>query len=130
MPLYARHHDALSDVLCIGDNFATNAAKMEYDFYILRCHKTKYLATKAMKDCWGDCIAANTYVVEGQYYEKLEGIAYIYYIPHNHPKVLSPSHLVRSIKFPMPLLPRDTNKYILLFEIYELVYNSMPLDMY
>ena len=51
MPLYAKHHDALSDTLCLADDFATNVAKMEYDFYILRCHKPKYLATKAMKDC-------------------------------------------------------------------------------
>lgn len=129
MPLYAGHHDALSDALCVGDNFATNAAEMEYDFYILRCHKPKYLATKAMNDSWGNCIAANTYVVEGHYYEKVEGTADIYYIPDNHPKVLLPSHLVRSIKFPMPPLPTDRNKYILSSEIYELVYNSMPLDM-
>ena len=42
MPLYVGHHDALSDTLCNGDNFATNATKMEYDFYIPRCHKPKY----------------------------------------------------------------------------------------
>ncbi|MCO5611027.1 hypothetical protein L7F22_065276, partial [Adiantum nelumboides] len=71
MPLYVGHHDALSDALCVGDNFASNTAKMEYDFYILRCHKPKHIATKAMTDSWENCIAANTYVVEGHYYENL-----------------------------------------------------------
>ena len=76
MHLYAGQHDALSDALCVGgNNFATNATEMEYDFYVLRWHKPKYLETKSMKDFWGNCIVANTYMVEGHYYEKFEGTA-------------------------------------------------------
>ena len=49
-PLYAGHHDNLSDSLCVGDNFATNPTEKDVDFYILKCTRAKYKTTKACRD--------------------------------------------------------------------------------
>lgn len=111
MPMYAGHHDALSDALCVGDNFATNASEEGADFYILKCSKAKQLATKALRDAWENCVSARSYVVEGFYYEKFNGEDDVYYIPDGQPHVILASHLVRAIKFQIEPVPGWQNKF-------------------
>lgn len=129
IPLYAGHHDALSDALCVGDNFATNPTEKDADFYILKCSAAKHKTTRARKDQWGNCVSANTYVVEGYYYEKVDGHTDLYYIPTNQPLVLLPSHLVRAVKFEMECVLGNPNLFRVSLEVQENIYNSMPLNL-
>ena len=129
MPIYGGHHDAISDALQVGDNFATNPSEEGWDFYILRCSKAKYKATKAQRDAWGNCVSAGSYVVEGYYYEKVVGEDDVYHLPARKPLVMLPSHLIRSIKFQMDPLPKNVNWFTMSSEVYENIYNSMPSEI-
>ena len=128
-PLYAGHHDALSDALCVGDNFATNTTEKDVDFYLLKCTTRKYKTTRELKDGWGNCAYADTYVVEGYYYEKVDGETDLYYIPTTQPLVILPSHLVRAIKFDMECVEGESKLFRLSPEIHENIYNSMPISL-
>ncbi|KAI5083476.1 hypothetical protein GOP47_0003219 [Adiantum capillus-veneris] len=88
LPMYGGHHDAISDALHVGDN------EDGADFYLLRCSKEKYKTTRALIDSWDNCIFSNSYLVEGYYYELVDGTEDVYYIPPEQPKVLLASHLV------------------------------------
>ena len=127
LPMYGGHHDAISDALCIGDTFATNAHDDGADFYLLKCEKQKYKTSRALQDAWGSCICAHSYLVEGYYYELVDGEEDVYYIPASQPKVLLQSHLVRAIKIPMEPLDGEPQQFRLSAEVHENVYNSMPL---
>ena len=128
-PLYAGHYDDLSDALCVGDNFATNPTEKDVDFYILKCTTAKYKTRRACRDGWGNCASANSYVVEGYYYEKVDGQIDLYCIPTTQPLVILPSHLVRAIKFEMECVEGDSNMFRLSPDIQENIYNSMPLNL-
>ncbi len=94
LPMYGGHHDAISDALCVGDTFATNAHEEGADFYLLKCSKEKHRTSRILRDTWGNCIEAHSYLVEGYYYELVDGEEDVYYIPVSHPIVLLASHLV------------------------------------
>ena len=128
-PLYAGHQDNLSDALCVGDNFATNPTEKDADFYILKCTRAKYKTTRACRDGWGSCTSANSYVVEGYFYEKIKGQIDLYCIPTTQPLVILPSHLVRAIKFEMECVEGESNMFQLSPEIQENIYNSMPFNL-
>ncbi|MCO5593702.1 hypothetical protein L7F22_047719 [Adiantum nelumboides] len=87
LPMYGGHHDTISDALCIGDTFATNANEDGANFYILRCSEKKQKTTRALSDYWGNILSAGSYLVEGYYYELVKGAKHIYYIPASQPKV-------------------------------------------
>ena len=129
LPVYGGHHDAISDALRVGDTFATNANEDGADFYLLRCSKEKYKTTRAVRDAWDNCISANSYLVEGYYYELVEGTEDVYYVPRGSPRVLLASHLVRSIKIPLEPLHGNPHHFKLSPEVYENVYNSMPMEL-
>ncbi|MCO5593158.1 hypothetical protein L7F22_047164 [Adiantum nelumboides] len=99
LPMYGGHHDTISDALCIGDTFATNANEDGADFYLLRCSEEKYKIARALSDSWGNILFAGSYLVEGYYYELVEGAENIYYMLASQPKVLMASHLVR-LRYP------------------------------
>lgn len=126
-PIYGGDHDVISDALCVGDTFATNADE-DADFYLLKCSKKKYKTTRGLRDGWGNYICANSYLVEGFYYELVDGEQDLYFLP-DQPKVLLASHLVRSIKIPLEPMQGEPHKLRLYPEVYENVYNSMPLGM-
>ena len=127
LPMYGGHHDAISDALCLGDTFATNAYEEGADFYLLKCSKEKYKTSRTLRDAWGNCIEAHSYLVEGYYYELVEGEKDVYYIDASQPTVLLASHLVRAIKIPMEPVDGEPHKLRLSAEVHENVYNSMPL---
>ena len=129
MPMYGGHHHAISDALQEGDNLATNASEEGWDFYILRCSKAKYKATKAQQDAWGNCVSVGSYAVEGYYYEKVVREDDVYHLLARKPLVRLPSHLIRSIKFQMDPLPKNVNWFTMSSEVYENIYNSMPLEI-
>ena len=58
-------------------------------------------------------------MVEGYYYELVEGTEDVYYTPASQSKVLLASHLVRSIKIPLEPLEGESHKFKLATEIYE-----------
>ncbi|MCO5587361.1 hypothetical protein L7F22_041310 [Adiantum nelumboides] len=115
--MYGGHHDTISDTLCIGDTFATNANEDGADFYLLRCSEEKYKIARALSDSWGNKLSAGSYLVEGYYYKLVEGVEHIYYMPASQPKVLLASHLVRSIKIPLEPLEGEPHKFKLTAEI-------------
>ena len=80
-PMYGGHHDPISDALRVGDKFATNTDEDGADFYLLRCSKEKYKTTRPLRDSWDNCIFPNSYLVEGYYYELVDGTEDVYYIP-------------------------------------------------
>ncbi|MCO5573410.1 hypothetical protein L7F22_027181, partial [Adiantum nelumboides] len=122
--MYGGHHDAISDAQRVGDDFATNTNKDRAEFYLLSCSKEKYKT--ALRDSWENCIFLNSYLVEGYYYELVDGTKDVYYIPPDQPKALLASHLVRSIKIPLEPLHVEPYKFRLSFDVYKNVYNSMP----
>lgn len=128
-PMYGGHHDALSDALCVGDTFATPADNDQFDFYLLQCSRAKYKTTRPLRDAWGNCISPRSYLVEGYYYELLDGEQDVYHIPTYQPKVFLASHLVRSIKVPMEPLHGQPGNFRLTPDDYENIYNSMPLKV-
>ncbi|MCO5611177.1 hypothetical protein L7F22_065427 [Adiantum nelumboides] len=93
--MYGGQHDTISDALCIGDTFATNANEDGAGFYLLRCSEEKYKTARALSDSWGNILFAGSYLVEGYYYELVEGAEHVYYMPASQPKVLLASHLIR-----------------------------------
>ena len=127
--MYAGHHNDLSDALCIGDNFATNPTEKDDDFYILKCTTAKYKTRRACKDGWENCASANSYMVKGYYYEKVDNQIDLYYIPTTQPLVILPSHLVRAIKFEMECVDGEPDMFLFSQEIYKNIYNSMPLNL-
>ncbi|MCO5583765.1 hypothetical protein L7F22_037679 [Adiantum nelumboides] len=72
-PMYAGHHDDLSDALWVGDNFALNIEEKNSDIYILRCYMEKRLSTANQKDAWHNQIKKNSYNVEGHFTIKSQG---------------------------------------------------------
>ena len=127
--MYGGHQDAISDALCVGDNFSTNASEEGANLYILKCSKAKHLATKAVKDAWGNCVSIGSYLVEGFYYEKVDDEDDVYYILHGQPHAILASHLIQDIKFPMDPIIQWENRFILSVEVHESIYNCMPLEI-
>ena len=107
-------------------NFATNTNEDGADFYLLRCLKEKYKTTRPLRDSWDNWIFPNSYLVEGYYYELVDGTEDVYYITLDQPKVFLALHLVWSIKIPLERLHGESHKFKLSPEVYENVYNSMP----
>ena len=68
-------------------------------------------------------------MVEGYYYEKVDGQIDLYCIPTTQPLVILPSHLVRAIKFEMECVEGEPNMFCLSQEMYKNIYNSMPLNL-
>ncbi|MCO5547485.1 hypothetical protein L7F22_000935 [Adiantum nelumboides] len=62
-PMYAGHHDDLSDALRVGDNFAVNTEEKDSDFYILKCCTTKRMSTTNEKDAWHNRIKKKSWFV-------------------------------------------------------------------
>ena len=129
---YERHHDALSDALCIGDNFAIIAPHDNEelaDFYVLKCTAQKQKFDTKLKDGWGNVCLAGSFVVKGIWYKQTKGNPYEYKLLQHKPKAILPSHLVRSIKFPMEKVKGCGMKYLISPEAYEAIYNSTPFDV-
>ena len=85
---------------------------------------------KSLRDTWGNSCSKKTYVISGYYYKQHKenpqhytllddmGISYMY------------SHLVRAIKFDMPLVD-DVSKtyYVSPSTTHESIYHSMPYEV-
>ena len=129
-PVYAGHHDALTDVLYIGDNFVVVAPPDNeelVDFYLLRCTGEKTCVESPIADAWGNQCARGTYVVKGVWYEQRTGNPHEYKLLRKKPDVYLLSHLVRAIKFPMEKIGQGW--FRMSPDVYEAVYNSTPFDM-
>ena len=130
-PAYEGHHDALSDALRVGDNFAVIAPHDNeelVDFYILKCTKEKRRTDSLLKDAWGNVCSAGSLVVKGVWYNQAQGNPYEFKLLRSKPEVTLQSHLVRAIKFPMKKVGRGS-KFLLSLEVYEAIYNSTPFDV-
>ena len=126
-PVYGGQHDALSDALCVGDTFATPVVdNNQFNFYLLQCSREKYQTTIPLCKAWDNCVIPKSYLVEGYYYELVDGEQDIYYIPPHQAKVFLASHLVRAIKILMVTLNGQLGRFQLTFDDYENIYNSMP----
>ncbi|KAI5055417.1 hypothetical protein GOP47_0028938 [Adiantum capillus-veneris] len=124
-PMYAGHHDDLSDALMVGQNFAVTAEEIGADFYVLKCTNTKRLAKTEEKDQWHNIIKKNLYVVEGLFYDKVNGRDDTYVLLDNKPTTLIYSHLVRCIRFSMSPREGECNVYDMSNDIFEQIYNNM-----
>ncbi|MCO5547688.1 hypothetical protein L7F22_001139 [Adiantum nelumboides] len=127
LPMYGGQHDTISDALCIGDTFATNANEDGADFYLLRCSEEKYKTARALSDSRGNILSTGSYLVEGYYYELVEGAKHIYYMPASQPKVLLTSHLVRSIKIPLEPLEGEPHKFKLAAKLLITTYTELDV---
>ena len=129
---YEEHHDALSDALCIGDNFAVIAPHDNeelVDFYVLKCIAQKQKSDTKLKDGWGNVCLIGSFVVKGIWYKQMKGNPYEYKLLQHKLEAILPSHLVRSIKFPMEKVKGCGMKYLISPEAYEVIYNSTPFDV-
>ncbi|MCO5546974.1 hypothetical protein L7F22_000413 [Adiantum nelumboides] len=93
-PMYAGHHDDLSDALRVGHNFAINAEEEDTDFYILRCCTKKRLSIANQKNAWHNQIKKNSYYVEGHFYDKVAGCFDRYVLLDDRPPASMYLHLV------------------------------------
>ena len=128
---YEGHHDALSDALCVGDNFAVIAPHDNVelvDFYVLKCTAEKTQTKTSLKDAWGNVCNAGSFVVKGVWYEQAKGNPYEFKLLNSKPEATLQSHLVRAIKFPMQKVGCQ-RKFLLSSEVYEAIYNSTPFDV-
>ena len=80
-----------------------------------------------MQDGWGNTIDRGSYFLMGMIYGAIYGRTYT--ILQQNPPVLLYSHLVRSIKIPMEEEESCNNLYKMLLEVYEAIFNSMPIDL-
>ncbi|KAI5084591.1 hypothetical protein GOP47_0000760 [Adiantum capillus-veneris] len=122
--MYADHHDDLRNALI---DFAVTAEEAGVDCYILKCTNTKRLAKTEENDQWHNIIKKKLYVVEGLFYDMVNGRDDTYVLLDNKPTALIYSHLVRCISFSMSLREGEHNVYDMSNDIFEQIYNSMPL---
>lgn len=128
---YEGHHDALSDALCIGDNFAVIARHDNEelaDFYVLKCTAKKKKIHTLVKDDWGNFCHTGTYVVRGTWYAQSKENPYEFKLLQSKPEATLQSHLIRAIKFPMKRVGCN-RRFLLSSEVYEAIYNSTPFDV-
>lgn len=125
-------HDMLSDYLTEGDNFAVVNAEAEneegVEFFLLRCTKIKWMIESIVRDQWGNKCAKNTYVVTWCYYQQKVGHPNHYTLLDDKGVTNLYSHLVRAIKFEMPLVDATSKTYYLSPELHETIYNAMPYE--
>ena len=127
---YQGSADILTDVLCVDDNYAVNAEEGNSegsDFFFLKCTVPKKQATQNMVDVWGNFISTGTYFVEGLFYENLGDC--LFKLLNDKPIAYMYSHLVRCVKIPMTPDCGMNNLYRISANVYELIYNSMPLEL-
>ncbi|MCO5581112.1 hypothetical protein L7F22_034988 [Adiantum nelumboides] len=93
-PMYAGHHDDLSDALRVGDNFASNTEEEDSDFYVLRSCTEKRLSTTNQNNVWLNLIKKNSYYVEGHFYDKGARRSNQYVLLDDRPPSSMYSHLV------------------------------------
>ena len=129
--LYEGHHDVLSNALRPGDTFAVHpdsATNTEpVDFYLVKCLEDKQEAEVNYVDDWDNNIPRGAYVIKGLYYKQIDSLSFNLLTSTSPVHILS--HLVRCIKIPMEHIPRRRNLYCITPEIYEAIYNSMPIEM-
>ena len=129
--MFEGSHDMLSDYLTEGDNFAVNAEadnEEGVEFFLLRCTKRKWMTESIVRDQWKNKCAKNTYVVTGCYYQQKVGHANHYTLLDDKGVTNLYSHLVRAIKFEMPLVDATSKTYYLSLELHETIYNAMPYE--
>ena len=123
--------DMLSEYLSEGDNFAVNAEagnKEGVEFYLLRCTTTKWMTNCVIQDQWRNKCAKDTYVITGYYFEQKEGDPNHYTLLDHKGVTNMYSHLVRAIKFYMPLVDTTSKTYYLSPKVHETIYNAMPYE--
>ena len=122
----------MSDALCIGDNFAViapNDNEELVDFYVLKCTTQNQKDFTKLKDCRGNICLAGSFVVKGMWYKQGLGYPYEYKLLRHKLEANLPSHLVRSIKFPMEKVQGCGMKFLISLKVYEAIYNSTPFDV-
>ena len=120
----------MSDALCIGDNFVVitpHDNEELVDFYVLKCTAQKQKSDTKLEDGWGNVCLAGSFVVKGIWYEQTKGNPYEYKLLQHKPEAILPSHLVRSIKFPMEKVKGCGMKFLISPKAYEAIYNTRPL---
>ena len=80
-----------------------------------------------MQDGWGNTIDRGSYFVTGMFYGVVDGRTYTI-LKQKSPDLLY-SHLARSIKIPIEEEESCNNLYKMSLEVYEAIYNSMPIDL-
>jgi len=76
---YEGHHDALSDALRVGNNFAFIAPHDNEelaDFFVLKCTAEKQRSETLIRDAWGNVCHAGSFIVKGLWYEQEKGNPY------------------------------------------------------
>ena len=129
---YKGHHDALSDALCIGDNFVVIAPHDNEElanFYVLKCTAQKQKSDTKLTDGWGNVCLAGSFVVKGIWYKQAKENTYEYKLLRRKLEAILPSHLVRSIKFPMEKVQGCGISFLIFLGAYEAIYNSTPFDV-
>ncbi|KAI5083966.1 hypothetical protein GOP47_0000135 [Adiantum capillus-veneris] len=121
--MFEGSQDMLSEYLIEGDNFAVNADTGNaegVEFFLLRCTKRKWMTDCILRDkCKNKC-DKNTYVVTGCYYQQQEGDPNHYTLLDDRGVTNLYSHLVRAIKFDMPLVDSTSKTYYLSLELHAL----------
>ena len=73
-------------------------------------------------------VSDNQSMVESLYYGQVEGKLHTFTQLDHLPPMMIDSHLLRAIRFPMMASLELPKKFNLSSEVYENIYNSMPLD--
>ncbi|KAI5076022.1 hypothetical protein GOP47_0008087 [Adiantum capillus-veneris] len=129
--MFEGSQDMLSEYLIEGDNFEVNADAGNaegVEFFLLRCTKRKWMTNCILRDKWKNKCDKNTYVVIGCYYQQQEGDPHHYTLLDDRGVTNLYSHLVRAIKFDMPLVDATSKTYYLSPELHETIYNAMPYE--
>ena len=127
-----RYVETLSDVIYVGDNFVVNAEEGNsegVDYYILTCTVSKQCAMQNIVDAWGNFVSVGTFYIEGIFYAQLDAYNYVYILFKDKPIAYMYSHLVRCIKVPMSQYKSCTHLYTVSVDVYECIYNTMPLNL-
>ena len=81
-----------------------------------------------MKDKWSNICERGTYVVTGYYFKQQKENSQHYTLLDNMGATNMYSHLVRAIKFDMPLVDATSKTYYLSPTLHESIYNAMPYE--
>ena len=131
MAMFEGSLEILSDLLIPGDNYAVNAEannKEGVEFYLLRCIRPKWKTLKEVKDAWKNICLVGTTVITGHYYQQHQDNMHHYTLLDQLEPTNLYSHLVRAIKFDMPLVDPSSKTYYLSPENHEQIYNAMPYE--
>jgi hypothetical protein len=92
----------MADVLLVGDKFAVptkpNNAE-DVQFYVLECHRRKFLVRSAFKCKWGCEFEVGEYAVAGRYFQKWDRVDKSYVFLDGSCIAYIPANLVCHVKF-------------------------------